>query len=370
MENQEQRVTTAYAKLALREPFIAAVMTRVKREVSDYEGRVPTAATDGNTVWFNPDFIANLNDNELFGVVIHEALHVVLMHMWRRGSRDPKLWNIANDAIINRYIKTKSYSLPERHVSIDWVTHDMDSEVVYERLKQQSNSDEMGSGGFDDSGDLIDSPSPERQADMEATITAAAQMAKAAGVKSSIVDLVLKNVGVSKVDWRNEMRSMLTAACPDDYTLRRPSRRFISANLYLPSLYSESLGGVAILIDVSCSMSDKELQQISCEAHQIFEDLRPSFVYVVYCNTEVVGVQRFEQGEDLVLSASGRGGTRFKPAFDALNDVENIVGAVYFTDMEGDLKECVAPNFPVIWGFTGVGTPPKPSFGVVAHVKQ
>ena len=48
------RLDTAYSKLGLREPFIAAVMTRIKREVSD---EVSTAATDGTRVIYNPDFI-------------------------------------------------------------------------------------------------------------------------------------------------------------------------------------------------------------------------------------------------------------------------------------------------------------------------
>ena len=50
----ENRLSIAYSKLSLREPFIAAVMTRIRRQISD---EVPTAATDGTRVIYNPDFM-------------------------------------------------------------------------------------------------------------------------------------------------------------------------------------------------------------------------------------------------------------------------------------------------------------------------
>jgi len=82
----ENRLSVAYSKLSLREPFIAAVMTRIRREISD---EVPTAATDGTRVIYNPDFMDKCSDEELFGLALHESLHIILMHMWRRGERCP-----------------------------------------------------------------------------------------------------------------------------------------------------------------------------------------------------------------------------------------------------------------------------------------
>ena len=148
----ENRLSVAYSKLSLREPFIAAVMTRIRREITD---EVPTAATDGTRVIYNPDFMDKCSDEELFGLTLHESLHIILMHMWRRGERDPKLWNVANDAIINAYIRKRQYQLPEGGVDVGWVRDDMDSEYVYKRMKQdqdqkqqQSNSDGDGDGSM------------------------------------------------------------------------------------------------------------------------------------------------------------------------------------------------------------------------------
>lgn len=385
MEQFEKRISTAFAKLALREAFIAAAVTRVQRHLGDYNGRVLTAATDGENFWFNPEFCGKLSDEELFGVVVHEALHVVLMHMWRRGDRHPGLWNEANDAIINNYIKSRGYVLPAKHIHIKWVTEQMDSEEVYARLKKEQQEDKKdgtgGGGGFgtlDDEGDfapgsegdLIDAPSESRRSDMEATIAAAAQMAKAAGDKSSIIDRILRSTGKPKVAWQDETRAMLTSSAASDYSYRRPSRRFITQGLYLPSLWAESLGGLAIAIDTSGSMGPEELNQIAAEVTQIAEDLRPEFIVVVYCDTRINKVQRFERDDEISLVGVGGGGTRFKPVFDYLKEIDNLAGMVYFTDMCGDLSECTDPGMPVIWAYTGpsnVGI--KQPFGVLAHVK-
>lgn len=393
----EQRLATAYSKMGLREPFIAAVMTRVKREISD---ELPTAGTDGTRVVYNPDFMDKCDDEELFGLALHESLHVVLMHMWRRGERDPNLWNYANDAIINAYIIKQGYRLPEGGVRVSWVSEGMASEYVYKRLKkqqdeqqqqqqqQQSGDDSDGdggggsgsdgdsgsdypAGGFDGTGDLLDAPTDATKTDLEATIRASAEMAKACGQGSALIDNILSGGNASGVDWRNELRAMLTSASNDDYTYRRPSRRFLSQGVYLPSLYNEGLGPVLIAIDSSASMTQRELEQIASETQQIVEDLNPAFVRVVYCDTAIQRTEDFQQGDDIKLSCRGGGGTRFKPVFEYMaNEMPEAVGLVYFTDLEGNTQECPEPPCPVIWANTGDrGKGSNPHFGVITDVQ-
>ena len=146
MSTLSDRIDVAYSKLGLRESFIAAVMTRVKREISD---RVPTAGTNGTWVRFNPAFCDPLTDEELFGLVLHESVHVVLMHMWRRESRDPSLWNYANDALINAYIRSRGWQLPKGGVNVHWVRESMSSEEVYAKLKENPPPPRKGSGSGD-----------------------------------------------------------------------------------------------------------------------------------------------------------------------------------------------------------------------------
>ena len=375
------RIDLAYSKLGLREAFIAAVMTRVKREVSD---KVSTAGTNGTWVRYNPQFCEPLTDEELFGLVLHESCHVVMMHMWRREGRDPRIWNYANDALINAYIKSRGWQLPKGGVHLGWVKEEHSSEYVYNKLKEQQQEqqkskggsgsgdgdeadDGMG-GGFDGKGDLEDAQDDATRVDMEATIVASAKMAKDCGQGSSMIDRVLERVGEPMVRWQDVCRSMMTESCAADYTYTRPSRRFIGSGLYLPSLRSDALGGLAIGFDTSGSMGPKECNQIAAEIQAIVDDLQPSFVEVVYCDYHVTHTERFERDEPLKLQPKGGGGTRFQPVFEHFAETgEHYCGMIYFTDMEGDLRECEEPPFPMIWADIGYSHPQEP-FGTRVKV--
>ena len=382
MSNLMDRIDLAYSKLGLREAFIAAVMTRVKREVSD---KVSTAGTNGTWVRYNPKFCEPLTDEELFGLVLHEACHVVLMHMWRREGRDPRIWNYANDAIINAYIKSRGWQLPKGGVHLNWVKEEHSSEFVYNKLKEQQQQKQQGKGGgnggdqgdddqdgmgggFDGTGDLEDAQDEATRVDMEATIVAAAKMAKECGQGSTLIDRVLEKVGDAKVRWQDVTRSMLTESAAADYSYLRPSRRFIGSGLYLPSLRTDALGGLAIGFDTSGSMGPKECNQIAAELQAIVDDLNPAFVEVAYCDYAVTRVERFERDEPLQLQPKGGGGTRFKPVFDHFaNTGEHYCGMIFFTDMEGHLDECEEPSFPMIWADIGYSHPKEP-FGTRVEV--
>ena len=371
MSNLSDRIDVAYSKLGLRESFIAAVMTRVKREISD---KVSTAGTNGTWVRFNPAFCDPLNDEELFGLVLHEACHVVMMHMWRREGRDPSLWNYANDALINAYIRSRGWQLPKGGVDLRWVRENMSSEEVYAKLKENPPPPNGGSGsgdgkgdgtpnagGFDGKGDLEDAQDEATRVDMEATIVAAAKMAKECGQGSSMIDRILDNVGQPNVRWQDVTRSMMTESSAADYTYLRPSRRFIGSGLYMPSLRTDSLGGLAIGFDTSGSMGPKECNQIAAEIQAIVDDLQPSFVEVAYCDSSVTRVERFERDDKLELRPKGGGGTRFQPVFEHFeNTGERYCGMIFFTDMEGDLAECEEPAYPVIWADIGHSHPREP----------
>ena len=379
--NLDDRIALAYSKMGLREPFIAAVMARVKREVSD---TVPTAGTNGSWVRFNPTFCSALTDEQLFGVALHESLHIVFMHSWRREGRDPSLWNVANDALINQYIRERNYQLPDGVVNIGWVTATMDSEAVYERLRQEQKQQQagggakgqgsgkgtpdFGAGGFDGTGDLEDAVDEAGRTDMEASIQAAASMAKACGQGSSIVDRVLGSVAKSDAPWYEVTRNMLTEKSAADYTYLRPSRRHIAAGLYLPSLHSEDLGGLIIGFDTSGSMGQKECDQVAAELRAIVDDVNPAFVEVVYCDYSVTSVERFERDEPLDLHPKGGGGTRFQPVFEHIAALgEPLAGVIYFSDLEGNLAECEEPSCPVIWADIGRSHPEVP-FGLRVQV--
>ena len=77
------------------------------------DNSVATAATDGKVIYFNPVFIEQQDTRQLCGLVAHELLHAALLHVVRRHARDPVLWNVAADIVVNGMIRQDTtYNMP------------------------------------------------------------------------------------------------------------------------------------------------------------------------------------------------------------------------------------------------------------------
>ena len=96
--------------------------------------RCDTMATDGKVIYYFPEFVMGCTEEELQGVLKHEALHVVFEHMIRRGTRHPKVFNIACDYVINAYlVYDLGDTLPDGGC-LDRKYHRMTAEKVYQIL--------------------------------------------------------------------------------------------------------------------------------------------------------------------------------------------------------------------------------------------
>src|SRR5215469_8738088 len=92
------RIQKARTALVLDHPFFGSLLFRLKGQESR---SVKTMATDGITLYYNPEFIHTLTAATLVGALAHEVLHPALHHHVRRSGRDPKRWNVACDYAVN-----------------------------------------------------------------------------------------------------------------------------------------------------------------------------------------------------------------------------------------------------------------------------
>lgn len=72
--------------------------------------QIPTAAvtfdpkSDQVCMFYNPDFLATLSDNQIQGVITHEFYHLIFGHLYGRRREPHKMWNVATDLAINSLI--------------------------------------------------------------------------------------------------------------------------------------------------------------------------------------------------------------------------------------------------------------------------
>lgn len=118
------------------------------------DNRIETAATDGRKVYYSPDFFKTLTDDEKVFTYAHEVMHVAFNHILRSKGRNPRLWNIATDAVINQILKNEELPMVEGGVDMaEAVNHS--AEEMYEKLlqKQQEKQQQSGQDNQDDQSD-------------------------------------------------------------------------------------------------------------------------------------------------------------------------------------------------------------------------
>jgi predicted metal-dependent peptidase len=135
-------IVGARIQLLLHKPFFGQMAMRL--DLVDATKWCQTAATDGRRLYYNREFIKKLTPPELEFLVCHEILHCIYMHMTRRGNRDPKLYNMACDYIVNWTIKNENIgSMPKGGLWKSEYNDDLTSEELYEILLKNCVTVEM-----------------------------------------------------------------------------------------------------------------------------------------------------------------------------------------------------------------------------------
>jgi predicted metal-dependent peptidase len=180
-----------------------------------------------------------------------------------------------------------------------------------------------------------------------AVVSAATEAARQdAGSVPALLQRFITDLVSPKVDWKSVLRRFVTQLSRDDYSWRRPNRKFVSQGMFLPALYSETTGPLAVVIDTSGSISNEVLNAFAAEITAIVDATRPAKLTVVYADATINHIDEFQPGEELHFAPHGGGGTDFRPAIAHFAD-EPPAALIYLTDLYGECGN--APDFPVLW---------------------
>jgi predicted metal-dependent peptidase len=375
----------------LDHPFFGALLFHLK----GHECRsISTMATDGASLYYNPDFVDTLNSATLAGVLAHEVMHPALQHHLRRSGRDLKRWNVACDYAINPILLDAGLSLPEG-ILVDNRFRGMSAERIYNLIQdeedqdpsneQASGDDQPADGTSSEKADLepedkeadgkpsapstpggigqvIDaneqedgeaSTLPDQAREWQIAVEQAQSVAKLAGKMPVGAVRTLEGAQAARVDWRELLRRAWSDTIPSDYNWSRPNRRHVWSGLYLPGVTCEGVGEIAIAVDCSGSVSARQLGLFEAEIRSILAGQRPRLVRVLYFDAEVQKVDTYQAGETIVLTPVGGGGTDFRPCFEWLRDRRIVPQTlVFLTDLCGRFPN-EAPPYPVLWASTG-----------------
>lgn len=134
-------ITALKRKMLVKYPFFGSVVANV-----DYkeDKEIPTAGTDGETIYYNPEFLERLSVEEQTFIFAHEVCHIAFNHILRSNGKDQRLWSIATDGVINQFLKSDGLKMVQGGVDMAEAI-DYDAEQLYEKLlkeKQQNGQDD------------------------------------------------------------------------------------------------------------------------------------------------------------------------------------------------------------------------------------
>ena len=202
----------------------------------------------------------------------------------------------------------------------------------------------------------LDTPAEEQAWDE--AMHQAASLARAQGNAPGAVEETIRQAHRSILDWRSLLRRYMTDAARRDYSWSVPNRRFIDSGLYLPSMHSEGIDAIAIIIDTSASLPGETLALFWAEVREIAAELQPDSIYVLQVDAVLQDAAQYPAGElPDSITIKGRGGTDFRPGFAWLHEHGVRPGCcLYLTDMECDSYPEAAPPYPVAWVRLGIPT--------------
>ena len=386
MSKTRDRITKARVKLLLHHPFFGNLATRLK--IVDASDRIPTAAVDGRNLYYNDEFVTKLTDGELIFLIAHEVMHCVYEHMLRRNERDPQIWNMAADYVINRGLERDRIGDVIRAVPIllDKKFDGMTTDEVYDDLMKNAvkiqmpldvhmdltGSGEDGNEEGDGKGLGRKMTEDERKAlrdEMKDAVIQAAQSAGAGNLPTG-VDRILKDFTEPQMPWQELCRIQLTSMIKNDYSFTRPSRKSWHTGAVLPGMLPAEEVDVCIAIDTSGSISNDMVKDFLGEVQGIMGTF-DSWNIKIWCfDTQVYAEQDFtsDAGDDIATyEPQGGGGTMFEANWAYMKEHDiNPKQFIMFTDGYpcgdwGDEDYC--DTLFVVHGNRNIVAP----FGVTAH---
>jgi len=384
-----RKIKAARLFLCSNNPFFSRITYDLIFQEAIDKKRIKTAATDGVRIIYNPDFILSLKSKQVEFLIAHEVMHCCLLHMTRRGNRNPKIWNYAADYAINLLLIDpidKSRNVGEFIESglydkqfIDWSTEQIYEYLLKNPPKKQPKNDGQSGDGDGQSGDgyyeevpgtgddvmekgegkdlgksidKVEGDEGNEEVDIEKQrdkmsadelgrdwASKAKIAASSGGAMANRFFNYLKKTS-NRTNWKSLLRSFFRTALDDNINYVWPPRRQMGREFknYGSVDKANDYENVVLAIDISGSISQEALNNYATEIYnlnrQLQSDSPPSkicSVTVLYFHHEVVlnAIQRFNPNKkfsvDKMVPPKESGGTSFSVVFQWIK--ENMKGS-------------------------------------------
>jgi predicted metal-dependent peptidase len=355
------RIVVARVGLLLRHPFFGNMATRLTIKAAD--DWCPTAAVDGRNLYYNTQFFNAMDNKEIEFVIAHEILHCVFDHLerrsWQGRNLDAMLSNIAQDYIVNNVLVRDRIGTKPKIVECyqDFKYENWTSEEVYEDLFEKYDEEQLnalgelldehldwnegdgegsneGEDNKDGNGNAVSKKKPKYSKDdlkkirdeIKENMISAAQTAGAGNTPAGVMRMI-KELTEPKMNWRELLRMQIQSTIKHDFSFARPNRKGWHTGAILPGQNFQDTIDIAIGIDMSGSIGNKQAEDFLGEVKGIMEEYQDYKIKIWCFDTAVYNEDDFssDDGRDLMeYEIKGGGGTDFMANWEYMkeNDIQ------------------------------------------------
>jgi predicted metal-dependent peptidase len=357
----EEKLTVARIGLMLRASFFGNLASRMK--LVDASNWCDTAATDGKNFYYNADFVEKLSVKNLEFLFGHEILHICFDHFGRKGSRHPRISNIAQDYAVNLVLSDEKIGTPidivpilldpqyrgmaweniydllienAQEISLDDLMSGMDS------LDDHISQDDSGDGDSDDDGKEGSGRPRYSKAEWQALRDEIKEAmvqahAAAAGNVPAAIKRLIQDMTEPKMNWRELLQMNIQSIVRSNYSFSRPSRKGWASGAILPGMIPEQTIDIAIALDMSGSIGQNEISIFLGEVSGILAQYTDYSIDLFTYDTAAYNHIKItsENANDLLTyEPVGGGGTDYRCILEHLKE-QNLVPKklINFTDL-------------------------------------
>lgn len=354
-------ISASLMRVRQRSPFFAVLASYLRlRQVADDDPKIPTAATDGMTLFINKVFWLGMKPEWQDFVLAHELMHAALGHCWRHGGREPKRWNVAADYVINLILVQAGFKMPEGEFAglYDEQFNKMSVEEVYLLIPPPPPG--FGGGMGNDVIPGMPGGEAQKEADKQWAHAKSQASTVARQMGNTPLDQLLQvAVEESTVTWEEIIWREMSSGSSD---FREWDRRFVHDELYVEAIEDEEqFLECGVFVDTSGSTLGI-LGRFLGEIKQIAALYKYTKVWFYWCDAKLIGPIPLDELDQ----PQGGGGTSFVPAFEEAEE-KQFKRVIYLTDLEGTFPAKPPDDCHVIW-CVPAGAATEVPFGEIVRI--
>lgn len=295
--------------------FYAHILNKFSIKLSsDIESPAGITFQNPNFIlYINPELFSTYTIENRMAILKHEVLHAIFNHFLRKDKRDHKTWNIATDCAINQMIN-------ENHLPNDCILPKTLSKLLNKKIPKNENAEfyydllinqnvdmqTIDSHDVWDESENFDQSENSKYIIKEITNKALSETIKQIGRISKEISKILEIINKKQeINWKKVLKNVINnKRINTKRTIYRKDRRFNNRD-DLKGKIKDKLFNLLVILDVSGSMSDEEIQTTLSEIMNICHDIDVTLIQV---DSEAKEPEKITKNTK-VFSRKGNGGT-------------------------------------------------------------